>query len=578
MANKPSNDRNSGCASVIGFVFIILILIRFCKVAFIILVVIAAIAIVFAIISLLTGGNESTGSNKSHIDNSKPVDFQYTPSPTEIQTPSPTKRPLTEQEKEHINNLLLSLFDRIHALKPYEKIDLNPPKDTDAVIYIPIEGKFDRRFFVRMFLLREHIIEGQIISQFDMVQYQIPVKASNEELILLIYGTHLFGSVDYASLLREPLGRTMCIDTDNEIRKYCPTINTALDIQDFIDEASTNRTVFESDEHNTYLLAMKELRYWIDENFKIASRDYTKSAYNSIKWVSEYRLYQNIRIFYPDAFFQYSPDWLSGQSIDIFIPSLNIGIEYQGKQHYEPVDFFGGDEKFLDNVRRDKAKSALCEEHDVVLYYWKYDKRLWFSSIANFLNADEQLIEQQLLKCLPRAVSDLFSVETYSQHIAKDKQVTKEKHKKERMDSATVIRRYSVDGEYLDESNSIKQASEKCGIGISGIQKCLSGERKTSGGFVWSRETRQSQPLSKQEILQQITKKSDYENTGLSKPVFQVDPQTGEILTVFESISKAARSVDIHSKGIKDVINGKQKTAGGFKWSYADPERKKGGD
>ena len=61
-----------------------------------------------------------------------------------------------------------------------------------------------------------------------------------------------------------------------------------------------------------------------------------------IRWKSEYRLYATVKKLYPDAVFQYAPDWLKRQKIDIYIPSLRIAIEYQGKQHYEPVEFFGG--------------------------------------------------------------------------------------------------------------------------------------------------------------------------------------------------------------------------------------------
>ena len=43
-------------------------------------------------------------------------------------------------------------------------------------------------------------------------------------------------------------------------------------------------------------------------------------------------------------FFQYRPYWLKGadrgqMSFDIFVPHLKIAIEYQGKQHFEPIEF-----------------------------------------------------------------------------------------------------------------------------------------------------------------------------------------------------------------------------------------------
>lgn len=34
-------------------------------------------------------------------------------------------------------------------------------------------------------------------------------------------------------------------------------------------------------------------------------------------------LFQAVRANYPDALYQYRPDWLGRQSLDIFVPSLN---------------------------------------------------------------------------------------------------------------------------------------------------------------------------------------------------------------------------------------------------------------
>lgn len=59
---------------------------------------------------------------------------------------------------------------------------------------------------------------------------------------------------------------------------------------------------------------------------------------------------------------------------DIFLPSYNIIIEFDGKQHYEPVSFFGG-EKALDGVqRRDKIKEKYCRDNNIKLYRIRYDQ------------------------------------------------------------------------------------------------------------------------------------------------------------------------------------------------------------
>lgn len=61
--------------------------------------------------------------------------------------------------------------------------------------------------------------------------------------------------------------------------------------------------------------------------------------------------------------------------LDFFIPSMGIGIECQGEQHFKPVDFANkGDEwaneLFGKNLVRDKYKRALCENKGIKLLYY----------------------------------------------------------------------------------------------------------------------------------------------------------------------------------------------------------------
>ena len=62
------------------------------------------------------------------------------------------------------------------------------------------------------------------------------------------------------------------------------------------------------------------------------------------KWKHELSLFHAVRKRHPDTLYQYRPDWLGRQSLDLYVPSLRTAIEYQGVQHYIPVEFFGGEE------------------------------------------------------------------------------------------------------------------------------------------------------------------------------------------------------------------------------------------
>jgi len=60
---------------------------------------------------------------------------------------------------------------------------------------------------------------------------------------------------------------------------------------------------------------------------------------------------------------------------DIYIPSLNIIVEYHGFQHYFDHYLFGGAKSHKD---RDKERSKSCTSHGIsyieVPYWWKRDK------------------------------------------------------------------------------------------------------------------------------------------------------------------------------------------------------------
>ena len=90
------------------------------------------------------------------------------------------------------------------------------------------------------------------------------------------------------------------------------------------------------------------------------------------KWKHELTLFHAVRKRHQDTLYQYRPDWLGRQSLDLFIPSLQTAIEYQGIQHYRPVDFFGGEEALLQRQALDRQKRTLCEENNVRLIEWPY--------------------------------------------------------------------------------------------------------------------------------------------------------------------------------------------------------------
>ena len=62
-------------------------------------------------------------------------------------------------------------------------------------------------------------------------------------------------------------------------------------------------------------------------------------------------------------------DWLGMKSLDFYIPRYKLAIECQGEQHFMPLKYFGGDDKFAKQVRYDISKNVECEENGVNILY-----------------------------------------------------------------------------------------------------------------------------------------------------------------------------------------------------------------
>ena len=61
---------------------------------------------------------------------------------------------------------------------------------------------------------------------------------------------------------------------------------------------------------------------------------------------------------------------------DFYLPDYNLLIEYDGEQHFEPVDFFGGEEQFEYQKYNDNIKNTYCIKNNINLIripYWDFD-------------------------------------------------------------------------------------------------------------------------------------------------------------------------------------------------------------
>ena len=62
---------------------------------------------------------------------------------------------------------------------------------------------------------------------------------------------------------------------------------------------------------------------------------------------------------------------------DFYLFDYNILIEYDGQQHFEIVDFYGGLDKFIDTKIRDTIKNEYCRKNNIRLVripYWDFNE------------------------------------------------------------------------------------------------------------------------------------------------------------------------------------------------------------
>ena len=386
---------------------------------------------------------------------------------------------LTEEEKWFLRDHTAELRSRIRRLRPFEAVDITPPAYDEDVIYLPVEGTYNIYFYTRMYMLRNHEVGGQIISRYGQTQYQIPVRADNEELCLLVYGGHFFGELLEDESDQQIRGVSKCLDTDEKLTSRPSIFRVTDEVRRFIRHGDdplrmVEKAALETIEYRDWLQAMEELTAVLDAGFT-AAMDELK-----VRFLRPFTRYTE------GGFFEY-------------------------------------------------VRNAYIEDtHDI--------------------DPDE------LAEGLPYPVMDLLNA---LKEISKRRTEQQQAEADKAGDVLTVVRKYTLDGDFVAGYTSAEEAAEAGDLPLLGIIRCLSGMQKSSGGYIWRREPADTEPG--------VIDPEDYEpgRGGVPKKVIQIN-QDGEYVATYESIARAAQTVGIDPKGIRDVLRGTQKTAGGYYWKYYD--------
>ena len=158
--------------------------------------------------------------------------------------------------------------------------------------------------------------------------------------------------------------------------KQCYIEDNWIDVDKFINDAKSihgskydySKVIYIGSKKKVEIICPIHGSFWKSPNSHISSRSGCRScieskgevaiksilAKYSIKFIQEYKIQP----------YQYR--------YDFYLPELHVFIEYNGHQHYKPVDVFGGKSAHLKTVKNDKIKNQLVRDvagHLVTISY-----------------------------------------------------------------------------------------------------------------------------------------------------------------------------------------------------------------
>lgn len=96
----------------------------------------------------------------------------------------------------------------------------------------------------------------------------------------------------------------------------------------------------------------------------------SKGELDIIKILDKYNIKYNKEYSFKDCKFK------KNLPFDFYLPTRNICIEYNGEQHYKSINFFGGLNRYNEQVKKDNIKLNFCEFNNINLIIVKYDDNI----------------------------------------------------------------------------------------------------------------------------------------------------------------------------------------------------------
>jgi hypothetical protein len=161
-------------------------------------------------------------------------------------------------------------------------------------------------------------------------------------------------------------------------------------------ELFNERTKLNGHETDPRIIALRRTASRVTRILKNSLENITRQEFGHRNvgegWVSETLLYQIVQRLFPSEQIlrHYRPEWLNGLEIDIFLPNLQVAIEYQGQQHFYAIDAWGGEKALALLEERDSRKEEFCKRQNIKLIAIDYTEPLTEQHIGKRLKKVKQ--------------------------------------------------------------------------------------------------------------------------------------------------------------------------------------------
>lgn len=306
------------------------------------------------------------------------------------------------------DNIPLIIPSRLFDIFFYDNIAKNISTYKKAESFISsFNGTFSRnewysvKWLIRLIALTKLTLEEKILllrnfkclNTLQLVllnlNKQIPYSAEEilDSIIFRVAPTSstILSKIDLLNRIKEKVVEFEHFTTFFNIPKILLDELESIEIENVLDISYFNLDYYDNFARENLYATMKrvaELNETIFDYFAVRFREAENQirlelGYSSVgSLFTESLLLKSISEHYPhyQIISQYSPSWLKPQRFDIYIAEKNIAIEYNGIQHYEKVEYFGGELGLLNTQKRDTEKRKKCKANKCTLIEVRYDE------------------------------------------------------------------------------------------------------------------------------------------------------------------------------------------------------------